>query len=513
MKTTLLSLMFTLVFKIVICQNTFQINISDSLANVSASKVISFDDGSFIVPYYQWKNGFSSSRMIKFDKNGNRVWSQQFGKENANVSIACNAALKSGGFITVFYADSINDSKKNFTIAKCDNYGNIEWQKEFIAKNDEGYINVNAVCASADGGFYLLYLMNPYSYYGPFHYYMCKFDKKGKQVWTSKFNVEQNDYGMTARAITETGDGNVVAMINVVSCEAYCTYTVLYVFNKEGSAKACYYPPFENYIGVYPIFTGDNQGRIHIASYNSIDNRTSFFYYTVIETNGNQKGYRIDPNVYTLQKFIQKNNLKILENKPLNNYYLFTNDKGFVNIHTIYKTNKPTSIQIDKSDSLGRVCPLFKDTVAPYHIQSKVSKLPNYQFSSIPVNNKLFSVDASLSSTAAEGNIKYICAGNSSFIQIAQTQSEIITGKAVDDVSIAPNPALNYFTLYLNNNNTESVQMNVTNSNGNILISKKIMMQAGSNKYFVDISYLPAGIYFVQLSNKSYRKTIKLIKE
>lgn len=76
-----------------------------------------------------------------------------------------------------------------------------------------------------------------------------------------------------------------------------------------------------------------------------------------------------------------------------------------------------------------------------------------------------------------------------------------------------PNPnAGNYNIEYVGGFN-ESLQVKVMDARGQLLINQKWTVQPGSNHFQVDLSNYAQGIYFTEISGKSGRTTVKIVKQ
>lgn len=85
------------------------------------------------------------------------------------------------------------------------------------------------------------------------------------------------------------------------------------------------------------------------------------------------------------------------------------------------------------------------------------------------------------------------------------------TGTAVSNMAVAPNPAVNSFTLRLQSVSASSETVRIMNAAGTIMQQQNIFLQAGTNQVVVDIAGLAKGIYFVQLMSSG--TTLQLLKQ
>src|SRR5262249_13291694 len=80
-------------------------------------------------------------------------------------------------------------------------------------------------------------------------------------------------------------------------------------------------------------------------------------------------------------------------------------------------------------------------------------------------------------------------------------------------ITISPNPAQNAFLLQLNSSVNSKVAITIIDAAGRHLLSETRNASAGSNKFSVDISRLPRGIYLVQVEANDQKVVKKLVKE
>ena len=76
-------------------------------------------------------------------------------------------------------------------------------------------------------------------------------------------------------------------------------------------------------------------------------------------------------------------------------------------------------------------------------------------------------------------------------------------------ISVYPNPANDYLCVELSENKILDGQIRIFDFSGKILKTQEI----NSNRNIIDISMLPQGIYFIELSNSQFTKTMKFIKQ
>ncbi len=81
------------------------------------------------------------------------------------------------------------------------------------------------------------------------------------------------------------------------------------------------------------------------------------------------------------------------------------------------------------------------------------------------------------------------------------------------DFTVVPNPNSGIFKLRFSNVNHERYQVKVLNQNGQILYIDGISHKNKNSDHSFDLSFLPAGIYFLNLSNSYMSKTKKILIE
>lgn len=90
--------------------------------------------------------------------------------------------------------------------------------------------------------------------------------------------------------------------------------------------------------------------------------------------------------------------------------------------------------------------------------------------------------------------------------QITQVEETEIT-ELLENIKIYPNPSTGLF--YFISNDKTQVQISVYNSNGSLIIHDNIV----SNKWVIDLSDQPSGIYVLKVFSNNKTLTIKLIKQ
>ena len=123
---------------------------------------------------------------------------------------------------------------------------------------------------------------------------------------------------------------------------------------------------------------------------------------------------------------------------------------------------------------------------------------------SLPAMNKTISVKAS--NNCGTGNGRQLTGINSLNCTRMATTEHQITG-------IYPNPAQSQFNIEINANDGISLEMNILDLSGRIVLAQTFEPQPGKTLLPVDIQSLPQGVYLVQMTTTSGTVTMKLVKE
>ena len=179
-------------------------------------------DGGFVVGgyYSMWVQGFAvnSGWLIKFDKNGNKVWDKVFQgshRKGKDFSFDMVRATKDGGFVALlYYHNSLYDDKSCDEIVKFDKDGKKMWVQKI-----DSTITVNSISQTKDGGYILGGCINK-KYSKVNHAYIMKLTNNGKKVWGKTFGVVMNGQNVTnecINAIAQTKDGGYIVGASIYS--------------------------------------------------------------------------------------------------------------------------------------------------------------------------------------------------------------------------------------------------------------------------------------------------------
>ncbi len=92
--------------------------------------------------------------------------------------------------------------------------------------------------------------------------------------------------------------------------------------------------------------------------------------------------------------------------------------------------------------------------------------------------------------------------------------SDILKSQSIDsdlqNITVYPNPNQGVFNLELVMNNSEVLSYKVFNVFGQILLSENLNTGQGKNSYFLDLSNLNNGVYFIALNSNQFNKIVKI---
>ncbi len=98
---------------------------------------------------------------------------------------------------------------------------------------------------------------------------------------------------------------------------------------------------------------------------------------------------------------------------------------------------------------------------------------------------------------------------NSSTQPVTITRPETTVADNALEVSVYPNPATHYFTIFTKSTDAASIQLRVTNASGGVVETKQNLPVNGT--FQLGHQYKP-GIYYAEIKQRTKRKVIKLIK-
>lgn len=153
-----------------------------------------------------------------------------------------------------------------------------------------------------------------------------------------------------------------------------------------------------------------------------------------------------------------------------------------------------------------------------------------YAEHSMPSASNVFSIEWT-APTAGAGNVRIYASGNAAndnnsvtgdqgaFLSSPLVLTELGASSTRDklltfeEISIVPNPAGNGTLLTLNNQDPGRYFLTLLNATGQQLQKQGLVLAQGRQTNWIDLSGLPRGLYFLQLSNGQQQLTKKILKQ
>jgi len=140
--------------------------------------------------------------LIKTDGNGNSIWSKQFGGANEDIGTSVQQTTDCG-FIVTGYTSSFGAGANDVFLIKYDNNGDTVWTKTFGGPaNDVG----SCVKQTTDGGYIITGGTSSFGSGGS-DVFLIKADGSGNLVWSKTFGGTGGDAG---KYIQQTTDGGYI---------------------------------------------------------------------------------------------------------------------------------------------------------------------------------------------------------------------------------------------------------------------------------------------------------------
>jgi hypothetical protein len=98
-------------------------------------------------------------------------------------------------------------------------------------------------------------------------------------------------------------------------------------------------------------------------------------------------------------------------------------------------------------------------------------------------------------------------------LQEASTSSANSLAPAPFSVDVNPNPAADFINIYIDSPIQEDFTMNILNVNGQLMQSQEWSLNQSDNRNEIQVSELPAGMYFLQMINEKYNRTVRWVKQ
>ena len=172
------------------------------------------------------KYGDKDLFIVKFDKNGEKLWQRHFGGDRDDEGYDV-VGVKNGAVLVVGYTESYGHGYKDVYFLYIDKNGKEIWSKAIGGKDDE---EAKAITISKDGSIFLAGSSRSYGDHG-FEFYILKFSPSGKYLFRRTFGGEEDDF---IYAMDATKDGGVVVAGSTESFDSKHNDVDIIRFDKNG---------------------------------------------------------------------------------------------------------------------------------------------------------------------------------------------------------------------------------------------------------------------------------------
>lgn len=154
--------------------------------------------------------------MVKFDSNGDTLWTRMFGGPVYDAGI-CIANLTNGGYAMSGRIYSFGTGFRDVCLLRTDDNGNLEWFRTYGGPyTEEGMI----VKQTADGGFLVSGASESFAPAGYYDVYTVRTDSTGNLLWSRNYGgdktdatydfIENPDGGFTILGFSESFNSNLI---------------------------------------------------------------------------------------------------------------------------------------------------------------------------------------------------------------------------------------------------------------------------------------------------------------
>ncbi|MDJ1174874.1 SBBP repeat-containing protein [Roseofilum capinflatum] len=174
--------------------------------------------------------GLANALLIKWDSEGNAIWTQQLRSDTGASTVGWDLARDEATgsiYITGYGPGSLNGETNagshDAFIAKYDNEGNLVWNRQLgTAEHDEAY----AIALDTDGNPYITGwtkgALEGHSLNGEYDGFVAKYDPEGNLIWTEQYgtdgkdihsgiNIDENGQVAITGSVGSSLDGNTYA--------------------------------------------------------------------------------------------------------------------------------------------------------------------------------------------------------------------------------------------------------------------------------------------------------------
>jgi len=185
-------------------------------------------DGGYIVAgwTYSFGSGWRDAYILKLNSKGGVEWQKTFGGEFSEEAKSIQQT-KDGGYIVAGWTYSFDSDSRDVYILKLNSKGEVEWQKTFGGKdNDEA----NSIQQTTDGGYIVAGWTESFGS-GEKDVYILKLNSKGQLEWEKTFGGKEDD---GANSIQQTADGGYIVAGWTYSSDSASDYVYVLKLDSKG---------------------------------------------------------------------------------------------------------------------------------------------------------------------------------------------------------------------------------------------------------------------------------------
>jgi len=412
--------------------------------------------------------------LIKVDSFGNQQWQQVLGGNNFDFGQSVKQTTD-GGFILFGFTNSFGAGGYDMYLVKTDSTGNLQWQQTYgDTANDYGY----SVAQTPDGGYILAGSTRSYGS-GNLDAALIKTDSSGNQQWAKYFGGSDNDGGYS---VSLSNDGGYILSGYTYNFGAVLDDAMLVKTDSAGNQQLLkHYGGAGNDRALTVMQTLDN-GFILGGYTNSFGNGSEDMYMIKTDSLGIQQWYKTFGGTFSDKAFsvdsVGKNGYVIAGSTA--SYGAGANDMYLV-----------------KTDTAGNF--LWQKTFGGVYDDAGFCVKQTSDLGFITIGN---TISFSPNSYNDVFLVKTDTAGNATGIPLFDNAGNT-------ELFVYPNPANNFLSIELNNNNSVLSTVSICNIQGQQLLKTQLLQSIS----IIDISFLADGIYFLKVENEDNVAVKKFVKE
>jgi hypothetical protein len=141
-------------------------------------------------------------------------------------------------------------------------------------------------------------------------------------------------------------------------------------------------------------------------------------------------------------------------------------------------------------------------TIGKVAVKGNANSAITYNFTDLNAGKLASTIYYRIKIADEDGSLKYTNVANVSFGDYTNTF-----------VSVYPNPVSDKAFLLINASNDETAQLRIVDNTGRTVSQRSITLTKGRNNFELNVSELPTGLYYIDITGKTISQKIKLIKQ